>query len=693
MAIQQGDIKLVASRVMADVPEGGGGPTANIIPDGTSNAIFPDISEVDRGNGRVRVRQVFAHVQTSDVAQYLGANIIVAKPPQDPRVNITLFSTRNTFDQRTQAISRVESYLAAGSEWQGFLFENHIAGQKSLSIFQRPNTPTPPSGKTLMLVKNEGQVGEVIQYVRVLNVSTVSGTYTDINGQDFQGTVVTCELANALEFDFPGTPPNRRFQRDPAGSRIRDTLVADAARYFSVTPLVAQANLGALSADVESVYTQLVPSAQTETAILDATPSQNVLGLQPSSANTITLTTSVSLSPTASLFVGGGMAPTSLSITVGALTMTDSNGRLLIGSTEVGAVDYAQGILSISPGGATYSGTKTVVYRPAAGSRDATESASIRVTAENRSQVVTLTLLPIPAPGTLTVDYLALGRWYTLRDQGGGTLKGVDPAFGAGTLSFTTGGIAVTLGALPDVGSEIIYTWGSTASAYPVPVAAATKVGFALSLNSRVVPGSLSFTWEDTAVRTVTDDGAGNLAGDSTGTIDYVTGDIFIMPNAVVPSIGVAWTANFSNAVTPPSPVTSLTMVDVGPQWEANLGGSVKPGTFSATLPLNVPQTESVVGTPTMSSFVSGTLTVTTTFPQQNTGRKIKDNGTGGIVLVYSGTTSDTGTTIGTINYTTGVVRVSKALLGIPHDYPVGWVKTNSVKTYLRAAVSGYASA
>lgn len=665
---------------MADVPEGGGGPTANIIPDGVSNAIFPDISEVDRANGRVRLRKVFAHVQTSDVDEYLGANIIVAKPPQDPRVNITLFTTRNTFDERTQAISRVESYLAAGSEWQGFMLENHIAGQKSLAIFQRPNSATPPAGKTLMLVKNEGEVGEVIQYVRVIRVSTFTGLFND-GGEDFLAMVVTCELANALEFDFPGTPPNKKFQRLGAGSRIRDTLVADAARYFSVTPLVAQATLGALSADVQDVYTQLVPSAQTETSIVDATPANEVLGLQPSSANNLTVTTSVDLSPTSSIFVGGGIAPTTLSITVGAITMADNNGRLLIGSTEVGAVDYGQGILSIAPGGSNYTGAKTIVFRPAAGPRVVTESASIRVTAESRSQVVTLTLLPTPAPGTLTVDYLVLGNWYTLRDQGGGTLKGTDSSFGAGTLSFTTGGIAATLGALPDVGSEIIFTWGSPASAYPVPVEAATKVGFALSLGGKCVPGSLTLTWTDTAARTVSDDSAGNLTGAATGTIDYVTGDIFVMPNSVVPSIGVAWTANFSNAVNPTSPVTSLTMVDVGPQWEAALGGSVKPGTFSATLPLSIPQTESSVTAP---NFL-GTITTVTVFPQQDTARKIKDNGSGGIVLVYSGTTSDTGTTIGTINYTTGIVRVSKALMGIAHDYPVGWVKTTSATTWTQS--------
>lgn len=681
MPILSGDIKLIASRVMADVPEGGGGPTANIIPDGVSNSIFPDISEVDRANGRVRLRKVFAHVQTSDVDQYLGANIIVAKPPQDPRVNITLFSTRNIFDERTQAISRVESYLAAGSEWQGFMLENHIAGQKSLAIFQRPNAATPPAGKTLLLIKNEGEIGEVVQYIRVIRVSTFIGLFND-GSEDFSAMIATCELANALEFDFPGTPPNRRFQRLASATRIRDTLVADAARYFSVTPLVAPAPLGALSADVQDVFTQLVPSSQTETAILDATPAQEVLGLQPSSANNLTITTSVGFSPTSSIFVGGGISPTTLSITVGALTVTDSNGRLFLGGTEIGAVDYGQGILSIAPGGSDYSGTKTIVFRPAAGPRVVTESASIRVTAESRSQVVTLTLLPIPAPGTLTVDYLALGRWYTLRDQGSGTLKGSDSSFGAGTLSFTTGGVAVTLGALPDVGSEIIFSWGSPASAYPVPVAAASKLGFALSLGDQCAPGSLVLTWTDTVPRTVSDDGDGALAGDATGTIDYVTGDIYLEPSAIVPSTGIAWTAHFDNAAMPASPVTSVVMVDVGPQWEADLGGSVKPGTFSATLPLSVPQTESSVKIP---KYVDQFTTVTTTFPQHDTARKIKDDGAGNVVLVYSGSTSNTGTTIGTINYATGVIRVSKALLGIPHDYPVGWVKTTSVTGYIQS--------
>ena len=80
MPILTGDIKLVASQVMDDVPEGGGAPTATVIQDGVSNAIFPDISELDRAGGRVNLRKLHVTVQTNDRDTYMGSNIIVAEP-------------------------------------------------------------------------------------------------------------------------------------------------------------------------------------------------------------------------------------------------------------------------------------------------------------------------------------------------------------------------------------------------------------------------------------------------------------------------------------------------------------------------------------------------------------------------------------------------------------------------------------
>ena len=160
MAILSGDIRLVESQVMEDVPEGGGAPTDNVIVDGESNNIFPDISELDRAGGRVNLRKAFVHVQTDNRDTFLGANFIVAEPPNDPNVSITVFSTGETFDLRTDAADFIEGYLVKGPTLPGYLLENHVAGQRSIQLFQRPGTPTPPIGRTLVLISDEGDPAE-----------------------------------------------------------------------------------------------------------------------------------------------------------------------------------------------------------------------------------------------------------------------------------------------------------------------------------------------------------------------------------------------------------------------------------------------------------------------------------------------------------------------------------------------------
>ncbi len=81
MTILESDIILLASQVMDDVPEGGGAATGNVIVDGVSNNMFPDISELDHTLGRVQLRKVFLGINTPTVDTYLGANFIVMKPP------------------------------------------------------------------------------------------------------------------------------------------------------------------------------------------------------------------------------------------------------------------------------------------------------------------------------------------------------------------------------------------------------------------------------------------------------------------------------------------------------------------------------------------------------------------------------------------------------------------------------------
>ena len=105
MPILASDVKLAKSTVMLDVPEGGGPPSPNLILDGNSNEVFDDISEAARAGGQVSIRKVHVVVHTEDTDGFFGGNVIVADPPNDPNVSVTLFTTKQTFDRRSDAVA------------------------------------------------------------------------------------------------------------------------------------------------------------------------------------------------------------------------------------------------------------------------------------------------------------------------------------------------------------------------------------------------------------------------------------------------------------------------------------------------------------------------------------------------------------------------------------------------------------
>ena len=457
MPIQTGDIKLLASKVMDDVPNGGGGPTGTAIPDGASNAIFGDVTERQRAGGGVSIRQLHLAVQTGDTDAYMDPSIIVSQPPNDANVSITLAKC-GMFAKRTEIANAIENYMIQGAEWGGYLLENHVAGQRSIQLFQRPGTPTPPIGRTLVLISDEGKPAEKSQYVRITRVEVEKRTFTYNVGsgyQDYPADVVVCDLTDALRNNFPGSPPDRSYGRSSTKTVVRDTTVADAATFYGATPLTALASVGDSVLKVASVYTQLVPSARTEVVALDQ---------RPAAQSSITLATSPRL------------------VTVGAVPHTM---RIKIGQ-------------------------------------------------ENRGFSYTAMLRPLPEPGTLVISYMALGNWYTVVDDGAGGFTGQ----GVGQVIYTTGSLAITLPALPDVGSAVIVQWGdrvaftdrSSQGASVRPPQYCWRIE-AVNEDTRVVPGSLSIGYTSAGtLRTVADDGAGNLTGAATGTIDYFSRLVLLKP-------------------------------------------------------------------------------------------------------------------------------------------------------------------
>lgn len=150
------------------------------------------------------------------------------------------------------------------------------------------------------------------------------------------------------------------------------------------------------------------------------------------------------------------------------------------------------------------------------------ETDSIEVQINNRNFNYTRNLNPLPAPGTVVVEYRALGRWYTLRDEAGnGELSGA----GTGQINYSTGSVIVTLQSLPDADSSILFFWGTPVhyqdrAGYEVPFST-PSLRFELN-HGGIVPESVTVRWmSGESEVTATDDGKGNLSGSATGRMVY----------------------------------------------------------------------------------------------------------------------------------------------------------------------------
>ena len=453
MPIQEQNIKFLKSQVMDDVPEGGGAATGTEIEDGVMNNVFEDISDLDRAMGRFNLRKLFLAVRTLSTDLFGGAKTVVTAVPEDPAIGYTLFTTNDPFDTRDQAASRVEAYLFKGPMWNGALYENHITGMRQIRVIQREGTELPPRGRTLTLVQYEGEANEKEQYVRVTEVEAKLQTFTDpATGKDFVRLIVSMDLSDGLRFDFDGHTPNISDSYNyNTGARLRDTNVADATRYFGAQYTSAAAGIGDKIVRAQSMFTQLVPAAQSEEPLAN----------QP-------------LNPT------------------------------LIQTLDAGTRDVE------------------VPQQAHTLARD--------VTPENRRYNWVETLAPVPGPNAYSISYMAQGNWYMLTDNGSGVISGSDPGFGSGTIDYVTGNTSVTLGALPDAGSQIVHIYGSPVH-YEVRSGAeqiaATTVSWPFQLeNYPVVGGSFTMTWaEGEATKTASADASGQITGDAVGEVDLTTGE------------------------------------------------------------------------------------------------------------------------------------------------------------------------
>lgn len=154
---------------------------------------------------------------------------------------------------------------------------------------------------------------------------------------------------------------------------------------------------------------------------------------------------------------------------------------------------------------------------------------SLLISAINQTLNYTALLLPKPAIGTVVASYRAQGKWYTLTDNGVGGMTGA----GAGTIHYSTGSVLITLSALPDIGSSILWGWGASVhtAAANLTTAQVTLPAWDVQLQQKPIEkNSISITWMSGGLLRTAIDQEGVITGDGKGRVDYANGRLTFLP-------------------------------------------------------------------------------------------------------------------------------------------------------------------
>lgn len=292
----------------------------------------------------------------------------------------------------------------------------------------------------------------------------------------------------------------------------------------------------------------------------------------------------------------------------------------------------------------------------------------IAITENNRDINYVFVCQPIPAPGVLTIEYRSQGRWYTLQDDGSGAITGS----GSGSLNSSTGSVSVTLAALPDSGSDIIFTWAAgihytdrAGTAVFEPVSISVTLPYAADKTA-----GITMTWLDTAEqeRTATAGSDGVISGDASGAFVYELGELYAeFSHAALPAAGAVVSIEYDKLT---KQRQTLTTTPVGSTATFTLGNTpVKPGSVRIRVPYKSAQ-ETVGGS-------NGTLSRTWPYVTE-----YYDDGAGNLTG---------GAGAGTINYATGDCVIPGSMSRTLNAYigPDGWV-TDTYSIAISGPVDAY---
>ena len=636
MPIETNNLVLYKSERLTDTDDGGGKYSGQVIVDGQSNNLFNDVSEMDRTMGRVSMRKIFPAVTTNDTDALMGATVFVSENPKDPNVSALLFSTESWTDERLAAQNRVENYLAKGGQTAGIPLDTLWQGMKVIQVAMFKQEVEANVGDTIVLVSNEGLSNQQEQYVRITKVETRTAILI-VNGNPVEYKVATYDINDPLERDFIGLSALQWYNGNKSITIIRDTLVADTGKYYVSVEVTEDANVGQYTIQAVSIFSQLVPSAQIETPLIDLNASSESVALVSGNAGTITVAYQANVGTTQNLYIGSSVMPSSVAFTLFGNAITDQGGLLKKSDgTQVGTIDYQRGLVQWTASAGTGATTLNITFKPAAAPTQPFHSYAVPVTQNNQSTNWTGVLVPIPAPGSLIVSYMSQGKFYTLKDNGNGQLKGSSDVYGAGTINYTTGSWLLTAGALPDVDTPILLLWGSPITTFERANLAVLPAAIEFDLlQAGIAASSVTVSWLlDGAAKTATSNAQGQFTGDATGTINYAAGTGRIVPNKL-PQKSTVFTINYSYGTALAQVVSDLSPSNEQLTFNIGTGVAIQSNSVELSIPV-INQQRNLAGT-----------VVLTDVP----------------VNVSTGNLVDRlGNVQGTITYATGAVQVTPVL-------------------------------
>lgn len=448
--ITKDELKFYPSERLTDNDDGGGLALGTPIT-GEPNEIFSPISDVARVNGDFSARLLYAGVQRADDEPLIGANIAITQPPKSPHTSYLLFSAAKFGESRAEGVKRIESFVVPTIESHMTLLSSPTRGSKIIQVYQRAGEPAPAIGDTLCLDQNRQGYTTASQFVQIVKIEQAERTFLE-GEREFTRMVLKLEISQPLLHDFVGINyPSPRYADAPC--KVRETHVVDAGQYYGVKPVSTAAAAGDMKVHITDVMEKIVPTATAETLLFDEAA--------------LKVTSLISGGKQARIVPWGGVSqmplspitPASLSININGRTATDEAGKLVLDGHQVGVVDYHTGLVSFSSEAYVYE----LTYKPAAILPMTAESARIDIDESNRGYTYAVTL-PNLSVGSLTVSYMAQGKWYKLTDTGSGKLTGGSSRYGTGDVNTATGTVSLTLGELPDVGSSIFFNYANASS-------------------------------------------------------------------------------------------------------------------------------------------------------------------------------------------------------------------------------------